>query len=432
MKNSRQFKYILTISAGIATFFPLHAFADPCPFDNSKNCTQYLDILNDKTASGLKYYAATNYDHRISGEINVFDSTLVTPYTDSTNAPGQLKLTANKVNNGFYKSGEIMTRVNLNLSPYNSPTKSQPFTTNDLRHGYVVATIKLPKCDVSDDGLCQNGTAPEAYTRGLWPSVWMLPTMDTNWPQNGEIDTFEAYKLGLDLRTTTATLHFNGNDSRCQFGDCRGAGYSLAPSKAASNMYNAFHSFGFEWEPDPASTIGGVIMNGYFDNAKVWGPIRSDALPADGPNAFARGFHDPNGGFYLIAALAVGGPYAGAPNSHLQQATMYVQSIKAYSVGGTVQALCRPPVNIQSMYSPDKKQVTLAWMAPTSSDTVQYYQVADWLNRIIWKGTKPTDRAFQDQSLPGTNGKFTYILSTVCPSGKSADYPYDVNISLKK
>lgn len=431
MKNSHRFTYILALSAGIAVTFPLNAIAAACSFDNTKNCTLFRDILNDKTATGLKYYAATNYDHRISGEINVFDATLVTPYTDGTNAPGQLKLIANKVNSGFYKSGEIMTRINLNQPPYNSPTASQPFTTNDISHGYVVATVKLPKCDISDDNLCQNGTAPESYTRGLWPSVWMLPTTDTNWPQNGEIDTFEAYKLGLDLKTTTATLHFNGTDSRCQGGDCRGAGYSLTPSKSTTNMYTAFHSYGLEWEPDPASTIGGVIMNGYFDNVKVWGPLRTDTLPADGPNAFARGFHDPKGGFYLIAALAVGGPYAGAPNAHLQQATMYVQSIKAYSIGGAVPNTCRPPVNIQNMYSPDKKQVTLAWMAPPASDTIQFYQVADWQNRIIWKGTKPTDRAFQDQTLPGTAGKFTYILSSVCPSGKSADYAYDVNITLK-
>lgn len=404
---------------------------NPCSFDGQKQCVLYRDILNDVSPTGLRYYGPTNYDHRISGEINVFDATLVTPYTDSVNAPGQLKLTANRASPTLFKSGEIMTRVNLDQAPYNAPAKIVPFTTNDLSHGYIEAKVRLPKCDTSDDGLCQSNTAPESYHRGLWPSVWLLPTHDTDWPMNGEIDVFEAYQTSKAINEATAALHFNGGDPRCGNGDCKFVGYLLPSSFSTGPLYNAFHTWGFEWEPDPKSTTGGVVLNGYFDNVKIWGPLPTDSLPADGPNAYSRGFHDPNGGFYFITALALGGGYAGAPSPHLLSASMYVQSVKAYTVtGGSIipppGQICQPPTNIQSSYTTDKKQITLTWGPPTNSDTILSYQVNDWTNKMMWKGTALT---FVDKTLPGTNGKFTYYLYSNCTSGMSKGVQKDVYIS---
>lgn len=402
----------------------------PCPFDNTKECKLTRDILNDTSPAGLRYYGPTNYDHRFSGEINIFDATLVTPYTDSVNAPGQIKLTANRVNAGLFKSGEIMTRRDLEKPPYSSPKAITPFTTNDIEHGYIEGRVKLPKCDVSDDGLCQNGTAPEAYHRGMWPSIWLLPTMDTNWPANGEIDIFEAYKRDRGLNETTAALHFNGNDPRCGGNDCKFIGFHLPSSFSTGPFFNAFHTWGFEWQPDPKSTKGGVILTGYFDNKKQWGPLATDSLPADGPNAFARGFHDPNGGFYFITALALGGGYAGPPNAHMQSASMFIQSVKAYTVsGGTTpppQGTCLPPANVKSSWTADKKNITLTWEKPANSAVIETYQVNDWMNRQMFKGTALT---FTDKTLPGTNGKFTYFLLSNCAAGPSAAVKVDVNIT---
>lgn len=408
------------------------ALAAPCSFDGGKDCRLFVDILNDRAADGLRYYGATNFDHRVSGEINVFDANLVQPYTDGVNAPGQLKLIANRTGNPAFRAGEIMTRVNLDRPPYNSPTRIYPFTTNDIQHGYIEAVIKLPKCEVSDDGLCQRGANPQEYNRGLWPSVWLLPTFDNNWPQNGEIDVWEAYQLGRGFNVTTATLHFAGNDPRCGGNDCRGIGYHLAVPAAGAPLYNGFHRWGFEWEPDPRSKRGGVIMTGYFDNARVWGPLASDSLPADGPAAFARGFHDPAGGFYVIAALAVGGPYSGAPNGHLQSTTMYVQSIKAYAVGGgntpptpPPTGQCKAPVNIQATVTANKKQATITWQAPANAEAVKTYQVNDWQNRQLWIGPKPP---YVDKSLPGKAGKYTYFMLSNCASGPSPKVQYDLII----
>lgn len=423
-----KYQYAILSAIAFTLFYAPLTNSAPCPFDTTKTCNLFLNILTDRDASGLRYYGPTNYDHRFSGEVNVYDSTLVQPYSDNVNVPGQIKLTAVRSGNPAFKSGQIMTRVNLNQPPYNAPLPIHPFTTEDIAHGYLEARVKLPKCDVSDDGLCQAGTAPTSYTRGLWPSVWMLPTFDINWPQNGEIDIWEAYQLGRDFNVTTSALHFNGNSPSCGGGDCKFIGYPLAVPAAPSPLYNDFHTWGFEWQPDPNSHTGGVIMTGYFDNVRVWGPLPTDSLPADGPNAFSRGFHDPAGGFYVIAALAVGGGYAGPPNPHLQTATMYVQSIKAYAVGTTPPPpnKCLPPANITSSFTPDKKTITLNWQQPTGSDTILNYQINDWLNRVLWTGTTTT---YTDRTLPGTNGTFTYFLYSHCPSGLSAGVQVNVVIN---
>lgn len=414
---------ILLISAA-------NVFAIPCPFDKIKTCTVQRDILNDKAANGLKYYAPTNYDHRMSGEINVYNSGLVQPYQDGTNTPGQLKFVLNKINNGYYLSGEFMTRANLNQPPFNAPGPSMPWTTKEIKHGYIEVVSKFPKCDASSDGLCQAGTNPANYSAGLWPAIWMMPTNDGNWPQNGEIDISEAYPKDSNFTYSTAALHFFGNSPSCGGGDCVGPGYPLGKGTNGSPLYQGFHSWGFEWQPDPASTTGGQIITGYFDGSKIWGPLRTDTLPADGKNALSRGFNDPNGGYYLIVNSAIGGPYAGYPNSVMQNANMYVQSAKAYIVSDA--PACSPPINIQSMISPDKTQLTMAWGAPASTGKILYYRVNDWQNKPMWQGTSPSQRAFQDQTLPGTSGKFTYYLYTICEGSTSAAQKYDAQVPLQR
>lgn len=419
---------ILLLSASVSLY------AAPCTFDANKECTLQRDILND-TANGLKFHAPTNYDHRISGEINVYDASLVQPYSDAINKPGQIKFLANKVNSGFWRSGEIMTRHNLHLAPFNAPVRSNRWTTKELTHGYLEVVVKMPKCDTSSDGRCQAGTQPDSYQAGLWPAIWMMPTDDSNWPRNGEIDISEAYLRGTDYKTSTAAIHFNGSDGRCGGGDCVFQGLPLTYAKSSTQLWKEFHTWGFEWEPDPASSGGGQILNGYFDNVKVWGPIRTDTFPADGPNAMRRGFNDPNGGFYLIVNLAMGGGYAGPPASQMLTSSMYVQSVKAYNVGGGTDpepSTCKPPANIQSMYSPDKRQITIAWMEPEGVTDIQHYQIADWQNRVMWKGPNATTRVFQDQTLPGENGNYVYFLSTVCASGTSPSVEYTVPVTIKK
>lgn len=404
------------------------SFAAPCPFNSGQDCTLVRDILNDRTPEGLRYYASTNYDHRKSGEINVFNTSYVEPYQDETNIPGQLKLSAKKINSGYWLSGEIETRMDLDKPPYNSPVKSAPWTTKGIDHGYLEVTIKNARCETSADGRCQNRTNPKNHHAGLWPAIWMKPTKDANWPTNGEIDIMEAYpKSYLDFKTTTSALHFNGRDSRCNGGDCKGPGFRLALARTEMEVYRNYHTWGFEWQKDPASDNNGMIITGYVDNKRVWGPLRTDTLPADGPNALRRGFNEPAGGYYLIINLALGGPYAGPVNNQIQTASYYIRSVKAFRVGqssggGTV---CRPPANIRSTYTLDRKSITLSWDRPANSADIENYQVSNWVKSPLWTGTATT---WTESTLPGRTGRFTYFLYSNCKEGLSEPVEHAVYI----
>jgi hypothetical protein len=423
--SSLAFVSLMTLLNGMN----LQAATIACPFDATKSCAIARDILNDKSSAGLFYYGATNYDHRMSGEIELYNSSLVQTYQDSTNAPGQIKFLLNN-NGGNYTSGEIMTRAGLNSAPFNSPAQVTPWNTHGITYGYLEVVVKMPKCDTSDDGLCQKGSNPLTYNSGLWPAIWLLPTNDSNWPMNSEIDISEAYSeyTAPTFNISTATLHFNGNAPSCSNSDCVASGFSLGLETTSQPLFSAFHKWGLKWQVDPSSQNNGYILTGYLDNVRSWGPIKTDSLPADGKNALSRGFNDPSGGFYLIVNLAAGGPYAGTPNPHMQTASMYVQSIKAYNISDVPPAACQPPINIQSMYSMDKKQATISWQSPTSTSPVSYYQVNDWQNAFIWKGASIGDRAFLDATLPGTSGTFTYNLYSVCASGMSSAIKYNVII----
>lgn len=394
--------------------------AAPCTFDVNKTCTLATDLLKDKASNGLPYYAPTNYDHRMSTEINVYDASKVVKNTDGT-----LTLLANLINNGYWKSGEIMTRSNLTSPPYNAPYASQVWNTQATTHGYLEVNVKLPTCTTSLDNLCQQGKNPSNYNRGLWPAIWLLPFKDNTWPLNGEIDIMEAYPKNTAFNITTSALHFNGNAPACGNNDCKGWGYPLERHQFPELAYNKAHTWGFEWEKDPKSTKGGYIMTGYIDNVKTWGPLASDSLPADGSNAIARGFNDANGGNYLIINLAVGGNYADAPNPQMQSASMNVNSVKFYKVDNSAGGSCNPPTDLYAFYSDNKQSVNLNWTSPTDKTNLTSFQIKDWQKKQLWTGNATT---WTQNTLPKKAGTFTYYISSVCGSTASEDVRIDVVI----
>ena len=402
--------------------------AAPCSFDSSKTCVIERDILNDKQ-NNLNFYAPTNYDHRISGEIQTYKSNLVIPYVSS---PNQLALKMQN-QNGQYTAGEIMTKANLDQPPFSAPVKSNVWTTKNLKHGYLEVISKLPVCETSIDGVCQKGNPPTTYSQGFWPAIWLEPTMDGNWPQNGEIDIMEAYKMGLPMTTSTATIHFcngPGATGGCGGDYAGGSGFGLTDMTASRALYLDFHKWGFEWQPDIASKTGGQILSGYLDDKKIW-TLQTDSLPADGKNALSRGFNDPNGGYYLIVNFAMGGPYAGSPNPQALTSTMYVQSVKSYAVSGGVEPSknCVIPPYIGNDVTPDKKQITISWQQPDATTLpVVKYQVYDWNKKLLWSGSAPNIRVFQDQTLPGTPNNYIYFLQTVCANASSELTQYTVTI----
>lgn len=140
---------------------------------------------------------------------------------------------------------------------------------------------------------------------GLWPAFWSLGTdIDVvGWPQTGEIDFMEyVSRLPNEI-----------------FGTIHGPGYSGGQSYGnvydfGQPVYNDYHTFTIEWQPD--------YMEWYVD-----GILYHTAMPADvAPNEWV--FNDP---VFLLLNVAIGGNFGGTidPNLQLPQ-SMAVDYIRVY------------------------------------------------------------------------------------------------------
>jgi beta-glucanase (GH16 family) len=151
-------------------------------------------------------------------------------------------------------------------------------------------------CQYSSARLVSQHRAEFAYGRiesrilvpqgaGLWPAFWSLGTdiAEVGWPQTGEIDFMEFVgRLPYEI-----------------FGTIHGPGYSGGQSfgniyQFDEPVYESFHTFAVEWEPD--------VIRWYVD-----GILYHTATPADvAPNQWV--FNDP---VYLLLNVAVGGNFGG-------------------------------------------------------------------------------------------------------------------------
>ncbi len=120
---------------------------------------------------------------------------------------------------------------------------------------------------------------------GLWPAFWSLGTDigEVGWPQTGEIDIMEF--VGRLPNEVFGTIHGPGYSGGASFGDIYDFG---------SPVYDDFHTFAIEWEPD--------LIKWYVDDI-----LYHTAVPADvAPNQWV--FNDP---VFLILNVAVGGNFGG-------------------------------------------------------------------------------------------------------------------------
>lgn len=128
--------------------------------------------------------------------------------------------------------------------------------------------------------------------KGLWPAFWLLPS-DTSWPP--EIDVFEA--LGDDTDTVHMTAHWLDNGEHRQKGaEFTGPDFSLD-----------YHTFAVEWS----------------QNSMIWF--------VDGVKRHEVVGKSPRGPMYLLANLAVGGNWPGAPNASTAFPAVFdIDYIRAY------------------------------------------------------------------------------------------------------
>ncbi len=119
---------------------------------------------------------------------------------------------------------------------------------------------------------------------GIWPSFWSLGTdIDlVGWPQTGEIDFMEF--VGRLPNEIFGTIHGPGYSGGSSFGGIYDFG---------EPVFNDYHTFAVEWEPD--------LIRWYVD-----GILYHQAAPADVPGEWV--FNDP---VFLLLNVAVGGNFGG-------------------------------------------------------------------------------------------------------------------------
>jgi beta-glucanase (GH16 family) len=132
--------------------------------------------------------------------------------------------------------------------------------------------------------------------QGMWPGFWMLKA-DKSWPP--EIDILEAFGAdngrgegGPNEVHVNAITHASGG----------GGDWVNIPG----NIYNDYHTYGVDWQADTTTF--------YIDGQQVY----SAPTPSD--------MHDP---MYMLASLAVGGPWVG--DAWGNSGDMKIDYIRAYS-----------------------------------------------------------------------------------------------------
>jgi beta-glucanase (GH16 family) len=181
---------------------------------------------------------------------------------------GHLVLQATRGSNGTWTSGRVETANKLSLG-----------------YGTITARIKVPK------------------GQGLWPAFWLTgaDAATNGWPQTGEIDVME-----LPSTTTTmySTLHgpIDGTDATQQ----------AQVISTLPDLSTDYHNY---W----VRHLENEITFG------VDGQTLGTLTPADLDPGATWVYNRP---MYVLLNLAVGGPWAGAPNSRTPStAKMLVESM---------------------------------------------------------------------------------------------------------
>jgi len=193
----------------------------------------------------------------------------------------ELETYTRRIQNAFIQDGNLVIRAQK--EQFTGPDGiARPYTSARLKtqglfaqkYGRIEARIKIP------------------YGQGMWPAFWMMgDNIDSvEWPRCGEIDIME--NIGVEPSIVHGTVH--------------GPGY--VGEKALTSLYalpegqhfaDDFHAFKLEWEPDS--------IRFYVDDY-----LYKTITPADLPPGTRWVYDRP---FFIILNLAVGGDWAGNPDS---------------------------------------------------------------------------------------------------------------------
>jgi hypothetical protein len=135
--------------------------------------------------------------------------------------------------------------------------------------------------------------------RGLWPAFWLVSKTHQ---EHLEIDVMEA--VGWDTAHVYQSTHLTA---------ARGKGIHVRVGSGEFDYANGFYNYGVAWTPEELV----FYIDGY-ETARTDGAPFRDAPP-----------------MYMIANLAVGGDWAGTPDSETRfPAVMQIKHIRAYGLRG--------------------------------------------------------------------------------------------------
>jgi len=205
--------------------------------------------------------------------------------------------------NPFSDSNGVLT-ITAAPSTDRSASWGQPYTSGAIttlhsfsqRYGYFEMRAELP------DGV------------GMWPAFWMVSKQHV-WPP--ELDPLEAFGSNGSTGEGGAYSFHNGlvkTDS---------GGQGAWNSTNGANLYTQYNTFGVDWQPDRIT---------FYFNGQAYASV---ATPTE--------FNQP---MYLLANLAVGGNWAGAPIG--ETAALKIDYIRAFS-----HDQANPAVAQQRISSPD-------------------------------------------------------------------------------
>jgi beta-glucanase (GH16 family) len=186
-----------------------------------------------------------------------------------------------------YQAGDGILSITANPSPNTGLTDGLPYVSGLINtygtfsqtYGYFEISAQVPS------------------GQGLWPAFWLLP-QSGNWPP--EIDVLEL--LGHDPSTYYVGSHWT---------DAAGShAYDTQAVSAGIDLSQGFHDYGTLWTADSITY--------YLDGNAVY------SMPTP------QGMNEP---MYLLAGLAVGGNWPGAPDGTTAfPAQFQIDSIHVWSL----------------------------------------------------------------------------------------------------
>jgi len=199
--------------------------------------------------------------------------------------------TKNDSDNAFIKNGILYITALKEESENKGYTSARLITQKNggWLYGIVEVKARIPK------------------GRGIWPAIWMMPVSSEygNWPASGEIDIMEH--VGYMPDSVFATVHTQSYN--------HGIGTQKGKSASLQNIYDDFHVYKLEWEPEQYTV--------YFDDTKIFTFVNEKTGYKEWP------FDKP---FYLILNVAVGGNWGGKMgiNDSIFPQSMEVDYVRVY------------------------------------------------------------------------------------------------------